>query len=50
MCNAISQKDVMVGGNIAWGSQRYVQAKKGLCKGIKEVADVVSSRKRAKDL
>ena len=30
MCNAISQKDVMVGGNIAWSSQRYVQAEKGL--------------------
>ena len=49
VCNAVSQKDVMVGGNIAWGSQRYVWAKKGV-KGIKEVADVISSRKRATDL
>ena len=30
MCNAISQKDVMVGGNVAQGSWRYVQAEKGL--------------------
>ena len=49
MCNAIRQKDIMVGGNIAQGSQRYVRAEKGV-KGIKEVADVVSSRKREKDL
>ena len=49
VCNAISQKDIMVGGNIAQGSQRYVRAEKGV-KGIKEVADVVSSRKREKDL
>ena len=49
VCNAISQKDIMVGGNVAQGSQRYIWAIKGF-KGIKEVADVVSSRKRAKDL
>ena len=49
VCNTISQKDIMVGGNIAQGSRRYVRAEKGV-KGIKEVADVVSSRKRAKDL
>ena len=49
VCNTISQKDVMVGGNVAQSSWRYVWAKKGV-KGIKEVADVVSSRKRAKDL
>ena len=30
MFNAISQKDVMVGGNIALGSRRYIRAKKGL--------------------
>ena len=30
MCNAISQKDIMVGGNVARGSWRYVRAEKGL--------------------
>ena len=30
VCNAISQKDVMVGGNVARSGQRYVQAEKGL--------------------
>ena len=30
VCNAISQKDIMVGGNIAWSSWRYVWAEKGL--------------------
>ena len=30
VCNAISQKDVMVGGNVARSSRRYVRAKKGL--------------------
>ena len=33
--NTISQKDVMVGGNVAQGSQRYVGAEKGL-KELKE--------------
>ena len=35
VCNAISQKDIMVGGNIARGSQRYIRAEKGL-KGLKK--------------
>ena len=30
MCNAISQKDIMVGGNVAQSSRRYVWAEKGL--------------------
>ena len=30
MCNTIIQKDVMVGGNVARSSWRYIQAKKGL--------------------
>ena len=49
MCNAISQKDVMVGGNVASEQSEIRLGRKGF-KGIKEVADVVSSRKRAKDL
>ena len=49
VCNAISQKDVMVGGNIASEQSEIRLGRKGV-KGIKEVADVVSSRKRAKDL
>ena len=36
VCNTISQKDVMVGGNIAWGSWRYVRAKDRL-KELKEL-------------
>ena len=49
VCNTISQKDVMVGGNVASEQSEICSGRKGF-KGIKEVADVVSSRKRAKDL
>ena len=36
VCNAISQKDIMVGGNVAQGSWRYVRAEDGL-KELKEL-------------
>ena len=49
VCNTISQKDIMVGGNIASEQSEIRSGQKGV-KGIKEVADVISSRKRAKDL